>query len=339
MGDRPNPALLQAELSLEEIQTLLPREFLKQLTKVYLCGNYGDPMVAKDLIPIIEYLKQANPDMTVGIHTNGSGRDQNWWHRLAEVVDYCRFAIDGLGDTNHIYRRNTNWDKIMSSVNTFVAAGGRAEWDYIVFKHNEHQVEDARALADSLGFALFNVKPTSRFFSHVTGEVESLSPIIDRYGETIAYLEMPEDPQWKNATFDRLAFLAGQSNGYSDYLDSTPIRCKVAASKSLYMTAEGLIAPCCWLGSFYRSYRRSGDNVEFLELLPNGKDSIDPRKSSIEAIVNGPVFQDIVPTSWEANSVETGRLEHCSRICGSIDAQGAQHRRQEAFHIREQFNR
>ena len=49
---------------------------------------------------------------------------------------YARFAIDGLEDTNHIYRRNTDWVKIVQNATAYIAAGGRAEWDFIVFAHN-----------------------------------------------------------------------------------------------------------------------------------------------------------------------------------------------------------
>jgi hypothetical protein len=52
----------------------------------------------------------------------------------------------------------------MRNVDAFIAAGGNAEWDFLVFRHNEHQVDAARALALGMGFTLFNAKATSRFF-------------------------------------------------------------------------------------------------------------------------------------------------------------------------------
>jgi tetratricopeptide (TPR) repeat protein len=77
--------------------------------------------------------------------------------------DRVTFSIDGLADTNSIYRQNTNWDKIMQSVNSFIQAGGKAVWHYLIFEHNQHQVESARTLAEKLGFVEFVPKATSRF--------------------------------------------------------------------------------------------------------------------------------------------------------------------------------
>ena len=86
-----------------------------------------------------------------GIHTNGGVRSEDFWRALGRVLPkgkgYVRFGIDGLENTIHVYRRNVRWQILMRNVKAFVAAGGNAEWDYIVFRHNEHQVEQARALA------------------------------------------------------------------------------------------------------------------------------------------------------------------------------------------------
>jgi sulfatase maturation enzyme AslB (radical SAM superfamily) len=90
------------------------------------------------------------------MNTNGSARTVDWWRDIAEVLKpngYVIFSIDGLEDTNHLYRRNTNWEKIISNVNAFIEAGGIAHWEYIVFEHNEHQIDIARDLASSLGFS------------------------------------------------------------------------------------------------------------------------------------------------------------------------------------------
>ena len=47
------------------------------------------------------------------------------------------FAIDGLQDTLGTYRRNVSFDKVIANASAFIAAGGRAEWDFLVFEHNE----------------------------------------------------------------------------------------------------------------------------------------------------------------------------------------------------------
>ena len=76
---------------------------------------------------------------------------------MPKGLGYVRFGIDGLEDTNHLYRRNVRWPTLMRNVRAFVEAGGNAEWDFIEFRQNQHQVEQARMLADELGFSMFNV--------------------------------------------------------------------------------------------------------------------------------------------------------------------------------------
>ena len=66
---------------------------------------------------------------------------------LASIMrkpDKVIFAIDGLEDTNHLYRVNTNFNKIMENAKAFINAGGIARWDFIAFAHNEHQIEEAK---------------------------------------------------------------------------------------------------------------------------------------------------------------------------------------------------
>ncbi|MFB8793762.1 MAG: hypothetical protein U7126_05920 [Microcoleus sp.] len=87
--------------------------------------------------------------------------------------DRVIFSIDSLADTNSVYRNNTNWDRIMQSVNSFIQAGPKAVWHYLIFEHNQHQVELARALAEELGFVEFVPKATSRFVAKEIYDKES----------------------------------------------------------------------------------------------------------------------------------------------------------------------
>jgi tetratricopeptide (TPR) repeat protein len=167
------------ELTMADIKRIFPEEFCSQLSFIYLCGNFGDAMVSNTTLPALDYFHRMGVDH-LWMYTNGSGRTPDWWRQLAKILnkpgDLVIFAIDGLADTNHIYRRNTNWNRIMESVEAFIGAGGKAEWQYLVFEHNQHQVEEARALARRLGFVKFQAKATSRFvlseFDEVTNNQE-----------------------------------------------------------------------------------------------------------------------------------------------------------------------
>jgi len=155
-----------AELKMEDIERIFPQEFCSQLDLVYMCANYTDAMTSNTTIGAIEYWHRMGVPH-ICLYTNGSGRNPDWWRTLTQTMtgehDRVIFSIDGLTDTNSIYRQNTNWDRIMQSVNAFIQAGGKAVWHYLIFEHNQHQVEAARDLAKQLGFVEFVPKATSRF--------------------------------------------------------------------------------------------------------------------------------------------------------------------------------
>ena len=155
-------------LSLTQIKEMFSETFIKNLESMFMCGNYGDPAAAPECIEIFKYFRNTNPNITLGMHSNGSLRNASWWRELGTVLshqgDYCYFSVDGLEDTNHIYRVNTNFTKILENAEAFISAGGQAHWEYLVFEHNEHQVDMARKLALSMGFVNFREKVSRRFF-------------------------------------------------------------------------------------------------------------------------------------------------------------------------------
>jgi MoaA/NifB/PqqE/SkfB family radical SAM enzyme len=315
------------ELSLGDVELIFEPDFVRQLRSIYLCGNYGDPMVARDTLDVLSYFRRCHPKVWLGIYTNGSGRTTAWWERLAGLVDYCRFSIDGLRATNHLYRRGTNWDIIMQSVGAFINAGGNAEWDFIVFQHNEHQVEEARALSRSLGFTKFAVKKTYRFFNLKTGRKRDQVEVLDRDGNFEYSIAGPTQSRYQNESLVQLDRNIGRQSNYDDYLDKTRIVCKVAGEQKLYLSAEGLAFPCCWTANIYPWYQppQATEIWQLINRLPNGKDSLNARKQPLSEIVNGPFFQHLVPESWSIRSVAEGRLEVCSRVCGEIDLYSAQY--------------
>jgi hypothetical protein len=203
------------DLTLDRIKELFSEEFVRQLDKVFACGDFGDPAAAKNCLPILEWFREVNPDITLGMNTNGGPRNGAWWHILGKLFskpkDYVVFSIDGLADTNHIYRVNVNWGQVMHHAEIFINAGGSAHWDMLVYEHNEHQVEECKKLAKDMGFTWFRCKVSSRFATH-----------------PVEFLKAPK--------------------GFSAVIDDGPVKCHALNEKSLYVAATGKLMPCCFMG-------------------------------------------------------------------------------------------
>ena len=204
------------ELSLEDVKILFPIEVVQQLEKIYMCGNYGDPASARQSIEMYEYFKEANPNITIGMNTNGGIRYPEWWTRLAKVMngekDYVVFSIDGLEDTNHLYRRNVRWSKVIDNAQAFINAGGKAHWDMLVFEHNKHQVDQAHNLAKQMSFKWFRAKVSRRFTRF---PVDGISQPVDFVDNKVYQGE---------------------------------IECSAMKENSIYVDALGRAYPCCWQG-------------------------------------------------------------------------------------------
>lgn len=324
-GGRVNPALPLVELEIAEIEQILPVSFLRQLDYLQICGNYGDPMVARDTLKAFNYFRRANPAIRLAMHTNGSGRTAGWWQSLAQVIDVCHFGIDGLEDTNHLYRRGTNWSKVMDSAESFINAGGKAKWTFIVFRHNEHEVEQAAALAEKMGFSEFTVKRTKRFFQG--GRLQEKLQVLDRDGHPEYELEPPRNSIWQNTPANDLAERIAHGMDYDQWLAETEIDCQAARKKKVYLTAEGLIFPCCYLAGNLYSPGASRPKQQLWDLL-NGLDAgiqaINAKHQTLQDIVEGPVFQNLIPAGWHKSSAGTNRLMVCARVCGQCDMVGRQ---------------
>jgi len=153
-------------LTIEAIQQHFSIEQIQKLDKMFMCGNFGDPAAGANTLEIYHWFRELNPDIILGMNTNGGLQNPSWWSNLADIFrlpeDYVIFSIDGLEDTNHIYRRGVDWQRVMDNVRSFILSGGNAQWDYLIFDHNKHQIESAKQLANQMGFTWFRTKVSKR---------------------------------------------------------------------------------------------------------------------------------------------------------------------------------
>ena len=321
-GGAINPDMPLSELSLADIKAILLPDFIARLKRIYACGNYGDPIVARECIEVFRYLREHGPELNLCLHSNGSARRPDWWRELAQIMKqgphYLRFGIDGLEDTNHLYRRGADWKTVMRSAEAFIEAGGRAEWDFLVFKHNEHQVEAARKLAEDMGFKEFFVRKTGRFLSSGELETSERFDVLDKKGKFEYWLEQPENPEYQNPAFGNLKQVKQRYGEYETYLDQVEVNCKVAGAKGkMYLSAQGYALPCCWLGAVF-SEAGTAERQQFAELIKQygGSAVLDARRNGLKQVIEGPLFQQAIPHSWDLLSIADGKLAICARTCG-----------------------
>jgi len=77
-GGEENPQLPNVELSLEDAKKIFEPVFIKQLDRVYMCGNFGDPIAAKDTLEIFRYFRENNSKINLSMLTNGSAKSPVW---------------------------------------------------------------------------------------------------------------------------------------------------------------------------------------------------------------------------------------------------------------------
>ena len=334
------PGFTPEDLSLNDIKNMFDMEVLKNIELINYCGNLGDPGMNKDLFEIVSYIKDnASSKLSQTIRTNGGMRTPEFWSKLGEFFQKkfepshpfahsgVVFGVDGLADTNHIYRRGVVWDKVWENMQAFSQAGGYGIWEFLIFDHNKHQVEEARALAESLGFTFLEKTPVG--FGEIEGKRRPLE-VLDRRGD-YEYSIWPHDwegpksePEFKPKYSERTAgnWKNIEITEYSQKLSiESTIKCKSLQYENyqeIFITASGHLLPCCYLGGAFGQQDTSSSRWQFNQMVKEvGLDTFDLRKHSIVEIVESKKFKDLFLNSWNKPSAREGKLLFCVEVCGA----------------------
>ncbi len=299
-------------LPTEFFKDRIPKEVYQGLNKILFSGNIGDPCSAPNFIEVIKTVRDIIPDTKIMVSSNGGLRNEKFWKELAEVLgpnSEVVFAIDGLSDTNDIYRVNVSWNTLMKNVKSFIDAGGNATWQYIIFQHNQHQVEEAKALAKDLGFKNFLSKPSHRFLlDDIMGT--------QRLGKNNIVISAPTEEKFVHKLILKKGRSEFNMNTWLESSEDTCIECYAKKDKSLFINSLGEILPCCFLAAslFSRTQISVPDGWDTLWNL-YGKDKINLKYHEWNNIIESDFFQGI-EQSWVKN-YQDGRLAICAGTCSN----------------------
>lgn len=287
-----------AHTKLQDIKDKIGEKVIKNLHTFRSCGTVGDGTMNPECADIFDYVTSVNPDMITSINTNGGARDKQFFKDLATIGVRVVFSIDGLEDTNHLYRRNVKWHKLMENAESFIQAGGHASWDFLVFKHNQHQIEQAENLSKSMGFKSFHKKSTTRWddFDSAGNWMQRDKIMIEDYALEKPHTETVKDVDNAKDIKEKDVSLAKK------------ILCKSFTQENIEITlhANGNVSPCCYLG-----------NLKIHESKNIIKDytQININHSTLEQILDSEYFQEI----WKGiqGQVQDYKLITCVNVCGS----------------------
>jgi len=275
-------------------------------------------MIHRALLEVVRMIKQRG--IRLLISTNGGMRNAEWWHQLASLLDQddrVLFCIDGLADTNHLYRIGVVYDRVIENLKAFNQAGGKSIWTFIVFRHNQHQVEPAEQLSKELGCHGFAYKPTSRFVDK-QHKLLLQFPVLDKNKKISHYLEPPNNnKKYVSKSIESYQRNVEQFGSYTQYLRDVPIRCDALHKQYFSVTAQGYVFPCQWL--YDRMYGIDVENHPSRDELMNmiqttgGLEKICLYHTEIDQILDGEFFT-AVQNSWNS----THRLERCANQCGLV---------------------
>ena len=203
-------------------------DMLPNLQTVQLCGSLGDPIAAKRIMDVVD--EGIKRKYILRIHTNGGMKTTDWWKSLGEKLANSKlehtviFGIDGLEDTHSIHRQGVSFQKVIDNAKSFIDAGGSAEWQFLLFKHNQHQVKDCMRLSQKMGFYKFYTRNSIRVPNparhYQTGE-----PYVIERAEEYKTMESYDMTEKTLEVKD----------------------CFHLSHNSIYMNASGFIGSCCYL--------------------------------------------------------------------------------------------
>jgi len=274
---------LKVNLSYEQIVSSFHPEFMKKMNFFSFCGARGDCSYHPRFLDIVKYFKTANPKITLQIQTNGSIHPPSWWEELASLLsgkDCVIFALDGLEDTHAIHRRGSDFNKVISNAEAFNKAGGTSYWQFIVFRHNQHQLEEAEKVSIEKGFADFD-------------------PIYSR-----KYTPLYQHPTIEFKDKDKTGLF------YCKTKENQAIHkpfCRMVRCQTLHLDCYGMVSPCDYLAVLDKRIIHPVSGKHNIMFYKNFK-KLNIHHNSLEDIINSEYFK------WVVDNIHENNI--CSKYCG-----------------------
>lgn len=309
------PRCPRTELKESLVQTQLDIDFFKEnfkladdIKKITFCGDDGDPIYAKDFLPVVRFFKEQNPTVNINIVTNGSYKSLEWWKELAGILneyDEIHFSLDGWDqESNEKYRVNSNWESIINGISLIRANSNvYMSWDLIVFAFNQDHIDLIYNNAKFLGFDQLQITYSTKFGSKYENYLTDNKDLLEPSSSFVSNTHRFQRKIIKITDRQNLIEPAVEENVkkykevYDKYQHEKIIPLCLIGTKGIFVNSQGYMIPCCWVGNRYNHTGRH----KFL------KPEFNIKEKGLESVLNSP--------SWTNFFSEFNSMSECNTKC------------------------
>jgi MoaA/NifB/PqqE/SkfB family radical SAM enzyme len=308
------------QFSLNDLKKIFSSKEFIQDKKFKFCGVLGDPILNAECKEMIEYL--IVNDAYCEISTNGGYQSAEWWSDLGKISRaypgklHIHFCVDGHKETNHIYRVNTKFNIIERNMIAYsqYAPANSATWVYIVFDHNEHELEIAQSHAELLKFE----------FATRTGMRNSYHDWVSLIGkknskqEKIITTTGLKEHSKKKQVQELDQFIEKYESSYVDESSikkiTDSITCKYFHEREIFIASDLTLWPCCFLWD--SAFKNKENILDKLSIFDNDWNNL--KIHSINEILDHPWYKKLLIESW--HPYNNLHLSRCIRTCAKNKA-------------------
>lgn len=285
-------------IELAVFKSMFTERVKHSLEAIEFIGTIDDPLAHPQFLDILEFIVSEMPLVRIIIHSNSGLRTPEYFTKMANILNRAQshrfaFSIDGLKDTNHLYRRNTSWDKIIANAEAFIAAGGTATWQFLIFPWNEHQVEEAKQLASDMGFSEFRAR------NNRSGKISNFKQAAKNFN-------------------NKLTFEADKEHG-DEIAKESDITCSMQDRRMYFVNYRGEVWPCCFLNNqFYRKREMYPEALQRYTKHYGGDNWNNLHYHSFDEILDNAFYCEDLVDSWDTpiHGLERkDRILKCTETC------------------------
>ncbi len=221
--------------------------------------NWGEPLMNESIFDMVSYAKRYL--IHIKIDTNMTVlSDESAEKLVSSGLDRVILSVDGVTqETYGIYRKGGDIKKVFDNIRLLAEKRAEVssdkpflEWQFLVFRHNQHEIERAREIAPELGVDRVSFTPP---YAGSEEWLSTLKPFRDKYYDT---------------TEGNISFRRQSGREICSWLWD-----------GVTVNSDGSVSPCCSVEEAPDDFAEEFPDGDFREFF-NTKKYIDARRRILE---------------------------------------------------------